>query len=381
MIHVVLTMANNSSSPYFTRFAKAAKNHRNLKLSFICLFREKPDMLEEMKNLNYNCYWIKFDSNNKKKYYPYALAKSYQLLKKIKPDIIHTHLFDDSLIMLTAARMAGIRNRIISKLDAGFHFFTKPGWVKLDKLNNYNATNLITVSGENRKFIIKNENADPDKITVIHQGLVVDDVTDYSEADTEKMKQLFKIKDDEVIILNVARFVDIKGHKFIIKAAETLLKKYPHLKFLFVGYGAKKEEIANQIKQIGAEDKIILNGWIERNELNALYQLSHMYVHAAVSEPFGYVIAEAMINNLPLIATKSGVAPDVIDHKKNGYLITPEKPEEIISGIEYILGLTDEELKKLTSNAREIAMERFTLNSMWENHLRLYNQVTSRNYV
>ena len=60
-------------------------------------------------------------------------------------------------------------------------------------------------------------------------------------------------------------------------------------------------------------------------------------MHSAISEPFSYVICEAMLNSLPVLATKTGVAVDAIYNKENGYLVNPKSSEEFVKGLQFLL--------------------------------------------
>jgi len=101
-----------------------------------------------MAGLGCDCYWIKFDENKRKRSTIKVVFQLYRLFQKLNPDVVHTHLFDDSLPSLLAARFAGVNIRAITKADTGFHYSYKPQWVWFDKLNNWNATHIVAISTE-----------------------------------------------------------------------------------------------------------------------------------------------------------------------------------------------------------------------------------------
>ena len=105
-LQVVFLMANNSSVPYFNLFAERSNLDDTYEFSFVCLHPTKPKMIEDMKGYNCKCYWVKFDSKNRKSEMIKATWKLFKLFRKIKPHVINSHLFDDSLPALLAARLA-----------------------------------------------------------------------------------------------------------------------------------------------------------------------------------------------------------------------------------------------------------------------------------
>src|SRR5581483_8621422 len=153
--HVLHLMANNSSVPYFNWLAERVGKYPDVKFSFVCLYPEKPQMIEDMKKRGCDCYWIKFDHVTRKTDMISAFFSLYRLFKKIKPDAVHTHLFDDSVPGLLAAKLAGVRMRAITKGDSAFHWFYSRKWVMADKFNNANATHIVAISGESKKFIVE----------------------------------------------------------------------------------------------------------------------------------------------------------------------------------------------------------------------------------
>jgi len=180
-MHIIFVISNESSVPYFKWFAEKAAQQKEHQFSFVTLYTEKPKMMEDVGKYGWNCYWFKYDYHKRKSGMIRAFFQLYRLFKKLKPDVVHTHLFDDSFPGLMAARLAGIKKRVVTKQDTTFHYFYAPKWVFADKINNNNATHIIPVSKEAEKFIIEKENAPVEKITMIHHGIPPEIFTQQSE--------------------------------------------------------------------------------------------------------------------------------------------------------------------------------------------------------
>ena len=163
-------MANNPSVPYFKWFAEEVRNHPELKFTFVAMCRDKPIMIEEMKERGCDCVWIEFNPKSRKSGMIKAFFELVKLFRKLKPDVVHTHLFDDSFPGLLAAKIAGVKKRVITKQDTTFHWYYAPKWVWADRFNNRNATHIIAVTEENKQFILESERADPKKVHRIHNG-------------------------------------------------------------------------------------------------------------------------------------------------------------------------------------------------------------------
>jgi glycosyltransferase involved in cell wall biosynthesis len=369
--HIVMIMANNSSVPYFTWFAEKAQNHPDFIFSFICLHRERPAMIEEFEPLGIKTHWIYFDNSKRISSMLKAVFALKKLFQEIKPDVVHSHLFDDTLPSVIAATWAGIKNRVVTKQDTTFHWYYSPKGVKYDRLINRLAKKLIAVSSECKNFIIEKEKADPEKVVLIHHGVSTKVVCSQTEEFKNELRNKYQLHGKKVII-TVARLIEWKGYKKIIDAAEKVVAQIPETVFLFVGEGDQKEELLQIIKQKNLGKNIILTGWVERKYIPSLYGIADIYFHMANFEPFGFVFAEALVNGVPIVSNPTGAAKDGIENGKNGYLI---KYNDVDAAADSILSLLQSDQNELRKNAKQAGEALYTFENMWSKHLQLYNSL------
>lgn len=366
-MHIVFTISNESSVPYFNWFAKKSYDSELYTFSFIVMCKNKPKMIEDVGQFGYKCFWIPYDNNKRKRGMMSVLFKAYKLFRRLDPDVVHTHLFDDSLPCLFAARLAGVKIRAIVKADTGFHYFHKPQYVIADKFNNFNATHIIPPSNESKRFIIEKEKANPKKITMIHHGIPVNFFSSPNEQYRRDLVSKFGLE-GKVVLGTVSRLIDWKGYKYIIAAAAQTVERYPNARFLFVGTGPQEKQLKELVVKHDIEGYVVFTGWIPREYIPSLYSLLDGYVHAASYEPFGFVIPEAMISGVPIVSTPTGAALDIIEHKENGYLAKYKDVQSLVDGVEFIIKHGSE----LKAKGRMKAIEMFDFNKMYDNYIRLY---------
>ena len=150
-MHVLHTFANNGTVPYLTWFTDRAKREGAPRYTFILMVPERPPMIDEMRNKGFEVIWIRYDDSRRKRGLLRALPLLWWHMLRIRPDIVHCNLFDDSLPGLIAARCAGIRRRVLTRQDTGYHWMHARRWVALDRWNNRMATHIIAISAENRR--------------------------------------------------------------------------------------------------------------------------------------------------------------------------------------------------------------------------------------
>jgi glycosyltransferase involved in cell wall biosynthesis len=373
MIKVLQSMSNNPKTFYFERFAKVY-DPKKIKLDFLLLCKDEPTLSEDVGQYGCNVHWIPFDSAKRKTHYFKALIQGIKVLKKLKPDILHVHLFDDAIPLLIAAKIVGIKYKVISKLDVGFHINNNPSLIKLDKLNNRLSDHLITVSKDCYDLVKNIEGADESKMTLVYQGFPFDEITGTDTELQNQLKEQFQVN-NRIVFLTVARFIYLKGYDFLIDAYVSLKAKGIKFRAIFVGYGEQQEHYEKLIKEKGLEDEVILSSAIDRNKLNNLYKISNYFIHPAVVEPFGFVIPEAIINGVPALCTNVGSAPEAIIHKETGFLAKTKSSESLLEGIEYLLENSNEEM---IAKGKKHVEEIFTMDKMWNGHQKIYDNLMNQ---
>lgn len=122
-----------------------------------------------------------------------------------------------------------------------------------------------------------------------------------------------------------------------------------------VGGGPLEAEVRSR----AAGERIRFLGQRPHAELGAIYAAHHVLCVPSLSEPFGLVIIEALARNTPVIASKTGGIPSIVEHRFNGLLVPPDDPAALAQAIDTLAG--DESLRaELTANAHKSVIPRFT---------------------
>jgi len=213
-----------------------------------------------------------------------------------------------------------------------------------------------------------------EKVHIIPAGINIDE---YSPLDKEE---------NTLKILFVGRLSRKRNLEPIIKAAALLKKKIiktskKRIQFLIVGGEAKSSDTSrsgylNELKQFATNlevmDIIKFVGEKKGEELKKYYRTSDIFIYTSLSENFGQTILEAGAAGLPLICTKVGIAPEIINNNTNGFLIIG-KPDEIT---ERIIDLFDkkkrENFGKIT---REIIREKFNWDKILDKYVQIYHDI------
>lgn len=367
--HVVMVISNSPNPSYFRPFAEYANNDSKIKLSFVFLDTKEPIISEKLETLNAKCYTLPFNQKKKKVFQYFRLTL--QLIKlfiQIKPDVVQTNLFDDSLPGLLAARICGVKNRIITKQDTNFHILYFPQYIKFDKFNNFNATTIVPCSGEVMELINKYETKKTDKIKIIHHGMDENYITNSKPELISEFSKKYNLS-GKIVIGIISRYVEIKGYKGIIEAANIICKQNKNVVFIGIGDGHQKNELQEQINKYELQENFILTGKIQYDLIPASYKNMDIFLHNSINEAFGFVFPEAMFNKVPIVSTNVGAVRDVLTHKENCYKTKTNNPEDIADGINYILSSNRNEIAE---KAYKICKNNFTIEKMWIGYRELF---------
>jgi len=154
----------------------------------------------------------------------------------------------------------------------------------------------------------------------------------------EALLNKYGFSDTDKILMTLTRMSSkerYKGYDKVFEAIAILKIKYPHLKYLIAGsYDEREKEfIDNLINKLGIQNRVVMPGYIEEEELEDHFALSDMYVMPSRKEGFGIVFIEAMYYGLPVIAGNIDGSADALLDGELGQLVDPGNVEKIATAI------------------------------------------------
>jgi len=148
----------------------------------------------------------------------------------------------------------------------------------------------------------------------------------------------------------VAELHPIKRHRILIEAMGELVKNYPALRLILIGEGELKNTIEKQITDSNLTENVFILGKI--TEAARFLKAFDMFVLASKSESYGYVLHEAGLAGLPVVATNVGGIPDIITNNQSGLLVPPDDISAIHEAIKKLIDNPDL-AKSLANNLLE----------------------------
>jgi glycosyltransferase involved in cell wall biosynthesis len=131
--------------------------------------------------------------------------------------------------------------------------------------------------------------------------------------------------------LAVGRLEEQKGFDLALEAMALVVAQVPGAHLAIAGEGSKRLELTAAIERLGLSDAVQLLG--RREDVSELMREADVFVHTARWEGFGLVLLEAMRAALPIVATRVGAIPEVVDDGVTGTLVPPDDPRALAAAL------------------------------------------------
>lgn len=371
VVQRILHFAQDSdTSGFFPQLARWHDRSR-YQMSFGTLLPMAPWLREYMESQGVECFSCECRSRAD---YPLGLERLRRYLRRRHIDILHTHLFDPSVVGLIAGWLARTPLRVMTRHYSDYHTRINKKWhVRLDQMCTSLCHRVIAVSEHTAQGMRDDESAPPERLRVIHNGVDFDRLRLSSPETPAALRREFA-PNGEFVLLQVARLHPEKGHEYLFRALELVRQQSARpVKLLLAGTGPFEQEYRSQIRELGIEEQITLLGF--RRDVPDLMAATDVVVLASVAEAFGLVLTEALYLGKPVIATTVGGIPEIIHDGEDGLLVQPASPEALAGAIIHLM--QDENLRsRMTVAGRNKVLGQFSFEQMMRHYEQVYQELT-----
>ncbi len=247
-------------------------------------------------------------------------------------DIIHCH-FGQRGLYGANLKDIGIKGKLITSFYGGdLSYFVNQTNKNIYKPLIKNGDLFLPLCSDFGKRLL-NIGFDEEKIKVHHIGINLDKFN--------KIKHNFDKK--EIVLMTIARMVEKKGHKYLVKALPKIVGEKKKVKCIFVGDGDLKDNLISLSKDLGVNNYIELRGNVNSDKLPELYTEADIYIlpsNTTVdgdSEGTPASIVEACASGLPIVSTHHAGIPEIVVDKKSGFLVNEKDSDSLAEKISYLI--------------------------------------------
>jgi glycosyltransferase involved in cell wall biosynthesis len=305
-----------------------------------------------------------------------ALLALILLIVKEKPDIVHTHSSKGGILGRLAAKLCGVPHIIHTPHGHVFygHFgrFASRIFLWVERRFSKFTDRLVALTGGEKNDYIEMSVCAPEKLLTIHSGVDVQQFLNANGNGVEKRRTL-GLEPNEAVIGFVGWLLPIKGPGYLLKAMDYVWSDKPDAVLVMVGKGDLDVDLRTEALRKNVNGKVKFLGW--RQDINELMPAFDMLVLPSLNEGMGRVLVEAMAAGKPVVASRVGGIPDLIQDGHNGYLVPPADAKALSDAILKLL--KDPDRAKLMGQRGTQCCRQFSLEAMIAKLDDLYSSTTN----
>jgi len=292
-----------------------------------------------------------------------------RVVKRLKPDVIHAH-DPHGIAMASLALSLGSPSpapALVASRRVDFHLKSN----SFSRWKHRQVDCFIAASEAIRQMLVA-DGVPAHRTVTVHEGIDPDYVL---AAPRVNVHEAFWLPRHAPVVGNVAALVPHKGQRHLIEAALLVVRDIPDARFVILGEGELREHLERQVRAHHLEKHVLLPGF--RTDVLGCTKGFDVFAMSSVTEGLGTSLLDAMACSRPIVATRTGGIPEVVEDGVNGLLVTPRDHRAMAAAIVRLL--KDEALRTRMGEAGCTRVsERFTVERMVEGTAAVYASVAGR---
>ncbi|MHB0995829.1 MAG: glycosyltransferase family 4 protein [Elusimicrobiales bacterium] len=293
------------------------------------------------------------------------------LLRRERPDIVHTHSSKAGIIGRLAAAAAGVPVVVHTFHGFGFHprqnFLVRAFYILLERLCAAMSSALVFVSRSNMATARAAGIGDPGRYRLIRSGVKLAGYP--AKTDRAAKRAELGLAAGDLVVLSIGNAKPQKNPGDFIEAAARLAPSRPGVKFVFVGGGGQLEDLRARVLARGLADRCIFTGW--RDDSAELLAVSDIFALTSLWEGLPRALVEALRTGLPAVCYATDGVTDILADGVNGFPVPQGDPGAFCAALARLLD--DAGLRaKLAEGASATALADFDIDYMVRQQEELY---------
>lgn len=296
----------------------------------------------------------------------FAARRLTKLARTENADILHAHTSHAHSLAYIASRWTHVPVVVTRRVD----FPVNRNWLSSKKYGS-KSVHFVAISEAIRQVLLSAGIPDD------HVSLV------YSGVDPSRFEYRDRPRDDTAaaqfgapagvpVLVNVAALTDHKDQATLLHAAALLRDHGTAFKLIIAGSGELESHLKSLATELALNSHVQFIGYVQN--LVPLYHAADVFVLSSHMEGLCTSILDAMLAGVPVVATRTGGVPEIVENERNGLLVAPRNPAALAEGLEKLM--SDPKLRMtFAAQGRSTVLGRFTADCMVDGNIAVYKQV------
>ncbi len=293
----------------------------------------------------------------------WSLGQLNRLILKEGIDLIHSH-----------TRITQVMGFLLARLTKKTYLTTCHGYFKTRLVRRIFpcwGEAVIAISPAVQSHLEKDFRVPSEKICLIKTGLDIRDFP-FNDLALKSKKRRELSLDNSPVIGIIARLSQEKGHQILIEAMKRIQESIPNVRLMIVGGGRLKRNLKKLVEDLDLKESILFYPVV--NQTREFLSIFDCFVMPSLQEGLGLSVMEAQACGLPVVATRVGGIPSLIEHEKTGFLVEPQDSAGLARAIIKILK-DPIKAQEMGSLARQFIEKEFSSEQMVNKTMDLYNRL------
>ena len=291
------------------------------------------------------------------------LSRLRRVIQRVSPDLVHCHSRRGADVYGgRAAAREGVPAVVSRRVDS-----VEPATLARFR---YRPFQRVIAISEAIATVLRDAGLRDDRLVVIRSA--VDCEAFAHRPSRDRLQALYGIDNEHLAIASAGQLIERKGHGFLLRAVARVRARFPELRLVIFGQGRDEKKLRALCDQLGIADIVQFAGF--RSDLDSYLGAFDLLVHPALAEGLGVITLKAQAAGLPVIAFRAGGLAEVVVDGKTGRLVPPRDVGALADAMADLLD--DRSLReRYATCAREHARARFSVDTMVQEHVRLYESL------
>lgn len=347
----ILHVINVETSNYFLNNLVDDTSDENLQFSFVT-FGGDGSFVDDLRRRGANASALNILGRSS---YLRAMRELSRIIREHRIDIVHTHLFEPTLIGLIAAKRLG-RKVIVTRhhSDAVYQLKNKMKqrfYLALERYINKNADHIVAPSRMVRDILINKEGVSAAKVSLIPYGQTSERFDSITPEAVARVKAELGMSDSLALVCT-SRLYERKGHVYLFEALAPLVREGLKAQLYLVGAGEYQDHLEKLVQRLDLQDHVHFLGW--RDDALAIMAAADIIVHPSCEDALSSAVIESLMLARPIVATDISGVRDSLDDGKYGMIVPPADSKAFRAALEQIIDHLDDARERARRGRKHI---------------------------
>lgn len=306
---------------------------------------------------------------------PGAFARLVRLLREERIDVVHAH-GQDASVLAAAARLVRPSALVVTR-----HVLDEPATTHRERVRARlavaaarRADAVVAVSAAVEERLEELAPGIASRVHVIPNGIDIDAFAPAGAAVREALRSSLGLEDGHRAVLVPAVLRRGKGHGLLLDALPEIRRRVPEARILLAGSGEREDELRRRVREEGFGRAVSFLGF--RDDVPDLMAASELVVLPSSAEALPTALLEAGAAARPVVATRVGGTPEVVEDGRTGLLVPPGDPAALADAVAGLLS-DPERARSYGRAARDRVEERFAIERQIERTVDLWRRAAA----